>query len=125
MVDLGAPIIKGDLAFLLSYSGEDMRQLFLRALDAPRTPSTARCDGLPNDRYTLDVNGEVNIQQYTEEVGVNRVNQALIDHGAYLQGQPADPEGFLTFFPMAGTTQLDRRVTIDETPGTVDPRGDL
>ena len=33
-------------------------------------------------------------------------------------GQPTDPSGFLTFFNLGGTTQLNPRITIDETPGT-------
>jgi outer membrane receptor for monomeric catechols len=117
-VDASTPIIKGDLAFLLSYSGEDSGSYFYgHFMRKNAVYGALRWE--PNDKYMLDVSGEVNAEQYTEEVGINRVNQSLIDHGTYLTGQPTDPEGFLTFWNTTGTTQLNPKVTIDETPGTI------
>ena len=108
---------------LLSYSGEDSGSYFYGHW-MHKNALYGALRWVPNDNYTLDINGEVNVEQYTEEVGVNRVNQNLINHGTYLTGQPDDPDGFLTFFDLTGATQLNRRVTIDETPGTV-ARGEL
>jgi outer membrane receptor protein involved in Fe transport len=117
-VDASMPLIKGDLAVLLSYSGEDSGGYFYGHW-MRKNALYGALRWVPNDKYSLDFNTEVNSEQYTEEVGVNRVNQALIDSGTYLTGQPADPEGFLTFFPLTGSTKLNPRITIDQTPGTV------
>lgn len=96
----------------------------------------------PNDRYRLDLNGEMNFQTLTENVGVNRVNQNLIDHNLYLQGQPTGedyssligvspfPIGspgnpfspltpILTEFTLTSAVPLNTRITIDETPGVI------
>ena len=116
-IDAGSPVIKGDFAFLLSYSGELSDSYFYgHWMHKNALYGAVRWE--PNDRYRFDFNTEVNSEQYTENVGVNRVNQTLIDHGTYLTGQPDEPEGFLTFWDTTGSTQLNRRVTIDETPGT-------
>jgi outer membrane receptor for monomeric catechols len=117
VVDAGGPLIKGDLAFLLSYSGEFSDSYFYgHWMHKNALYGAVRWE--PNDRYLLDFSSEVNAEQYTENVGVNRVNQALIDNGTYLTGQPADPDGFLTFWDTKGVTQLNHRITIDQTPGT-------
>jgi outer membrane receptor protein involved in Fe transport len=116
-IDAGMPVIKGDLAVLLSYSGEFSDSYFYgHWMHKNALYAAVRWE--PNDRYRLDFDSEVNAEQYTENVGVNRVNQALIDHGTYLTGQPADPDGFLTFWDTTSATNLNHRITIDQTPGT-------
>ena len=56
----------------------------------------------PNDNYPLDFNTEVNSEQYHENVGVNRVNQNLINHGQYLQGGPDGVEYDSSFLGAIG-----------------------
>jgi outer membrane receptor protein involved in Fe transport len=59
--------------------------------------------------------------KYRENDGINRVNQNLIDNDLYLTGAPAPDTiaGFLTPVPLSGaTTVLNRRIIIDEPPGT-------
>ena len=120
MVDASTPIIKGDLAVMLSYSGEDSGSYFTGHF-MRKNALYAALKWTPNDAYTLNFNTEVNSEQYTENVGVNRANQALINKGTYLTGgvlPPDEPQGFLTFFNLTGSTQLNPKTTIDETPGT-------
>jgi outer membrane receptor protein involved in Fe transport len=121
VVDLGAPIIRGDLAFLLSYSGEDSNSYFYGHY-MRKNALYAAVRWQPNDKYKLDFNTEINVEQYTEEVGINRANQALIDNNTYLTGEtlggPANIMGFGTVIDLTGNTQLNPKVTIDQTPGT-------
>jgi outer membrane receptor protein involved in Fe transport len=59
--------------------------------------------------------------KYREDDGVNRVDQNLIDNGAYLTGAPPPDtiSGYLTPVPLSGATvQLNPRTIIDEPPGT-------
>jgi outer membrane receptor for monomeric catechols len=70
-------------------------------------------------QYSVFINGSVEDTLYRENDGVNRANQAFIDNGTYLTGGPTAPiEGFLTPVLLTGTSQLNDRVIIDETPGT-------
>jgi hypothetical protein len=143
MVDTGGPVIPGKLGLLISYSGEDSGSYFYGHY-FHKEAVYAAVRWRPNDNYQLDFNTEINIEDYTENVGVNRVNQQLIDHGTYLQGAPDGNECFSTFTPPCGpgipigspgnpyspvppiltetllTTpvQLNPKITIDETPGT-------
>jgi hypothetical protein len=120
VVDLSTPIIKGDLAAMLSYSGEDSGSYFYGHY-MRKNAVYAALRWQPSDRYKLDFNTEVNVEQYTENVGINRATQNLIDHHEYLTGgvDPADVQGFLTTFDLSGATQkINPRVTIDQTPGT-------
>jgi hypothetical protein len=145
-VDVGGPIIKGELGALISYSGADDSSYFYGHY-MHKNAVYAALRWTPNSQYTLDVNAEANIEQYTEDVGVNRVNQNLINTGQYLQGGPDGveydssiyganngspiPTGLaaglgnpytaapgLTQINLSGTVKLNPRVTIDETPGT-------
>lgn len=47
----------------------------------------------PNDRYRLDVMGEYFVGEYTENWGINRVTQDLIDHGLYIPNRPDNDNG--------------------------------
>ena len=85
VLDASVPIVPGDLALLLSYSGEYSGSYFSGHY-MHKNALYAAVRWQPNDKYKLDFNSEINVEQYTEEVGVNRANQALIDHGTYLQG---------------------------------------
>lgn len=142
-VDVGGPLIKGQLGFLLSYSGEDSGSYFY-AHHMRKNAVYGAVRWRPNDNYQLDFNTEINVEQYTENVGVNRVNQDLIDHGTYLTGAPDGNECFSTFsepcmpgipigspgnpyspvtpilteVALGAPVHLNPKITIDETPGT-------
>ena len=143
-VDVGGPLIKGELGVLLSYSGEDSGSYFYGHYMRKNAVYGA-VRWRPNGNYQLDFNTEINVEQYTENVGINRVNQDLIDHGTYLQGAPDGNECFTFFSPpcsmnglqigspgnpyspappiltevnLTTPVHLDPRITIDQTPGT-------
>lgn len=120
VADVSVPLIPGDLGVLLSYSGEFSDSYFTNHFFHKNAVYGA-LRWQPTDKYKLDFNTEVNVEQYTENVGINRANQALIDNGTYLTGQaaPGDIFGYGTLFDLTGTTKLSPKVTIDETPGTV------
>jgi len=143
-VDVQGPLIRDELGARLSYSGEDSDSYFYDHFHRKEAGYVAiRWE--PNSKYRLDFNGEINWQQYTENVGVNRVNQNLIDHDQYLQGAP-NGECFSTFatpcalpgvnFPigspgnpfspvvpiltqigLTNSVPLNTRITIDQAPG--------
>jgi len=144
-VDFSSPIIPGELAYRISYSGEDNgSHYYTHFLD--QQSLYAAVAWAPNDAYSLDFNTEAVYSNYEENVGVNRVNQNLIDHGTYLTGvpiqgtagsgaiksifgyvpypvgSPGNPfspaYGILTEFRLGKGVHLDDRITLDETPGT-------
>ena len=102
-IDVGGPIITGDLGFRLSYSGENSDSYFYAHM-MHKNALYAALRWQPNDRYQADFNAEIISEQYTENVGVNRVSQNLIDHDQYLQGAPVS-ELYSSFFggPAPGT----------------------
>jgi outer membrane receptor for monomeric catechols len=142
-VDVGGPIIPGVLAAMISYSGEDSGSYFYGHWMRKNAVYGA-LRWRPNSSYQLDFNTEVNSEQYTENVGVNRVNQQLINNGLYLQGGPDGNECFSTFSPpcapgipigspgnpyspvapiltenlFTNEVPLNPKITLDQTPGT-------
>jgi hypothetical protein len=138
-LDVGGPIIPGELGLRISYSGEQSDSYFYGHFHDKQAVYVA-LRWAPNSQYQLDFNAEVNSQQYTENVGVNRVNQNLIDHDQYLQGQPTGElyssligspplqigspgnpfsplAPILTEFTLTNSVPLNTRITIDQTPG--------
>jgi len=146
-VDAGGPIVPDELGLRISYSGEDSDSYFYGHYFR-KNAVYAALRWSPNPQYQLDFNTELVAENFTENVGVNRVNQNLIDHGLYLQGAPDGNECFSTFFPPCGngaaqgipigspgnpyspvtpiltevnltnSVPLNTRITIDQTPGT-------
>jgi hypothetical protein len=148
-VTASGPITPGTLGLLLDFSGEDSNNTYFSTHYFHKAALYAALRWQPNDKYRLDFNTEINDETYTEEVGVNRVNQNLIDNHQYLQGGPVNgtagsdlycqfafvcglPTGsaagtgtpyaavpFLTEVQLAGTVKLNPKTTIDETPGVI------
>ena len=140
--DVGGPIIPGVLGVRLSYAGEYSDSYFYTHY-LHKNAFYGALRWRPNDKYQLDFNMEFSAQHYTENVGVNRVNQNLIDHNQYLQGAPSGELfsslidlGFplqvgspgnpyspvtpiLTQVTLGPATTLDPRITIDQAPGVV------
>jgi hypothetical protein len=71
-------------------------------------------------KYSVLITGDYVDTKYRENDGINRVNQALIDNGAYLTGAP-DPSTILNYltpvYLSGATTQLNGRTIIDEPDG--------
>ena len=58
----------------------------------------------PNDKYKLDVMGEIYKGNYTENWGINRVTQDLIDHGRYMVNDQTDAQ-YYTHIAQLGNGQ--------------------
>ena len=138
-VDVGGPIEDRTLGLRISYSGEDSQNNFFYGHYWYKDAVYAALRWAPNDRYQADFNTEINYEKYSENVGINRVNQTLIDTGEYLQGQPTGelfsaligsapiPVGspgnpyspvppILTEVTLNGLAPISPHVTIDQTP---------
>jgi catecholate siderophore receptor len=70
---------------------------------------------IPNDKLTVDFNTEFYLAHYTENTGINRPTQQLINDGTYYQGPgispyafPGDPRNFLSVINVTGMTQINR-----------------
>lgn len=98
-LDYGAPL-SGSLAYRFSYSGEESKGYYVDG--HKRTHSFyGALTWKPNPQYELFLNGQVFIAHYTENWGINRVTQDLIDNGNYITGvninngagaTPSDPQ---------------------------------
>ncbi|HLY54460.1 MAG TPA: TonB-dependent receptor [Stellaceae bacterium] len=138
-LDIGGPLVDQKLAFRLSYTGEDSGSYYVNLYDQQHAVYGALAFR-PTDDYTIDLQAEGLTAHYPENVGINRVNQALIDNGTYLRGAPIDSiitfdpsnpipvgspgnpfspvTGILTRFLLGNPTQINRAITLDATPGT-------
>ena len=83
-IDVGGPLSK-ELAYRFSYSGTDSKGYwhdYYNKNDAFYGALTYR----PNDKYELFLNSSAAWYRYTENWGINRVTQDLIDNGNYMTG---------------------------------------
>jgi catecholate siderophore receptor len=87
-LDFGAPISK-TLAYRVSYSGEESGSYYYDGYKHTQAVYTA-LQWTPSDKYDLFLNGEFFRADYTENFGINRPTQALIDHGLYQTGVNAN-----------------------------------
>jgi outer membrane receptor protein involved in Fe transport len=142
-VDVSGPLQEGVLGARISYSGEDSGSYFPGHYFRKNAVYVA-VRWQPNDTYRADFNGQINVQQYTENVGLNRVNQSLIDNRLYLTGAPISNPGssvstlygyplneigspnnpyapvapIFTPVNLSGFVPISTRTTIDQTPLT-------
>ena len=98
-LDVGGPLSKV-MAYRFSYSGTDSKGYwhdYYNKNHALYGALTYR----PNDKYELFLNASANFYRYTENWGINRVTQDLIDNGRYITGinnnngvgaTPSDPQ---------------------------------
>src|SRR3984885_14842133 len=103
--DVGGPIIPNELGYRVSYAGEDSDSYFTTHFKEQQSLYAA-VSWLPNDDYSLDFNTEAVYSNYEENVGVNRVNQALIDNGTYLTGAPIQGSQLTGPFGGLGASQF-------------------
>ena len=87
--DFGGPLIKNELAFRISYTGEDSGSYY----DYSHKQSEAIYGAVTwtpkNTNYTLAFNAEFDEADYNENNGINRVTQNLIDNDKYITGTVA------------------------------------
>ena len=98
--DYGAPVSK-TTAYRISYSGEDAGSYYTdghKKTQALYAAMTYR----PDDHYDVFLNAEAFYADYTENFGINRVTQALIDHGLYQTGVNNNPAPNFATGPVVG-----------------------
>jgi outer membrane receptor protein involved in Fe transport len=98
-VDVGGPVSEG-LAYRISYSGEDSGGFFW-SQHAKDESIYAALTWRPSANYELFANVHGYLAEYTDNFGVNRPSQALIDDDLYVTGvnvnngpnmPPSDPQ---------------------------------
>jgi outer membrane receptor protein involved in Fe transport len=116
--DVGGPLADG-ISGRVSFTGNDSGSYYYDMFFHQQSLYAAIIDRI-SDSYTISVNGDITNTTYRENDGINRVNQGLIDNGTYLTGAPplSDVEGYGTLVDMTGSTDLNRRILIDEPAGT-------
>lgn len=87
--DVGGPLIKNKLAFRLSYSGEESGSYYENGHKNTEAVYAA-LTYTPLAWYTAEFSNEFYIADYTENFGINRPTQNLIDNGRYIVGTPLD-----------------------------------
>jgi hypothetical protein len=117
-LDFGGPISGQDLTYRISYAGEESDSYYNdQYFDEQAVYGVIRARFSP--QYSVQMNSEVALQNYTEDDGVNRVNQQLINNGLYLTGGVVGPlEAFGSTVQLGQAVPLSDRVNIDEAPGT-------
>ncbi len=96
-VDYGTPI-NDKMAIRFSYSGEESGSYY----EFGKKETQALYGAFtwkPTDRYRMEFNFEYFQASYTENWGINRITQDLIDNGNYLPGQ-ISPTGDNQFDPL-------------------------
>lgn len=117
LMDVGGPLAQ-NVAMRLSYTG-DYSGSYYDGMYFHQQSLYAVVVANLSPAYTVQFNSEYVDSRYRENDGVNRVNQQLIDNGAYLTGGPTAPiQSLLTPLLLGNPVQLGRRVIIDEAPGT-------
>ena len=106
-LDFGGPIVKDQLAYRISYSGQESGSYYDLVHDDSQSGYMA-LSWIPSDKYSLDFNASYDTVDYLENNGINRVTQNLIDNGNYQSGQTLPVTGgFATSalpFPIPGFT---------------------
>ncbi len=117
-LDVGGPIGDGKLAYRISYAGEESGSYYNSQYFHEQAVYGVVV-AHPNDNVTVQFNSELSIQDFTENDGVNRVNQQLINNGTYLTGGPAGPiaPGLTPVLLSKTGVPLSDKIDVDEAPG--------
>jgi outer membrane receptor protein involved in Fe transport len=91
-LDFGGPIVKNQLAYRISYSGNESGSYYNYVHDDSQY-GYAALSWIPSDVYKLDFNASFGEVDYLENNGINRVTQQLIDSGQYMTGQSPNVNG--------------------------------
>ncbi len=113
-LDLSGPITD-TLAYRVSYE-YDHSGSFYRFGYTHSSDIYAALRWKPSSDFTVDLNTEFYSAHYTENPGINRPTQQLIDDGLYYQGTGVspftgpgqDPRNFLSVVDVTGVTRIDR-----------------
>jgi len=117
-IDFTAPIIKDKVGFRVSYEHLDHGSYY----DYSGTKSDslfAALRILPDDKSSWDINFELYQVEFTDNAGINRPTQALIDHGLYITGQGVQANGSTVPAPGSivsptGLVNIDRSTVLTD-----------
>jgi hypothetical protein len=84
-LDFGGPIIPEKLAFRISYSEQESGSYYENAVTNTQSLYGAVA-WTPTSNYSLFVNGDLRWATFTENLGINRPTQNLIDNNQYFSG---------------------------------------
>lgn len=97
--DIGGPASK-TLAYRISYSGEESGSYYYGGKKNTQAVYGA-IEWHPTPNYTLEMNGEFYVADFTENWGINRVTQQLIDDGYYIPDAQTDAQ-YIAFTQTVG-----------------------
>ncbi|PQJ55156.1 TonB-dependent receptor [Psychrosphaera saromensis] len=119
LVDYTAPIVKNQIGFRVSAEHIDNGSFY----DFSSTKSDSlflALNILPDDKSSWDINFELYQVEFTDNAGINRPTQALIDDGLYITGQGVQSNG--STVPAAGSIiSPTGQVVIDRSNVLTDP----
>jgi outer membrane receptor protein involved in Fe transport len=113
-LDVSGPI-NDQLAYRVSYEGDYSGSYYRFGYDHSNDIYVA-LRYLPNSQLTIDFNTEFYLAHYTENTGINRPTQQLIDNGLYYTGTGVspfvgpgdDPRNFLSVVNVTGAVPINR-----------------
>ena len=113
-LDTSGPLTDA-LAYRVSYEGIDSQSYYRYGFQHSNDVYAA-VRFLPNSQLTIDFNTEYYLGHYTENTGINRPTQQLIDNGLYYQGTGVspfvgpgqDPRNFLSVINVTGVVPINR-----------------
>jgi outer membrane receptor protein involved in Fe transport len=117
-LDVSGPI-NDQLAYRMSYEGVYSGSYYRYGFDHSNDIYIA-LRYLPNSQLTIDFNSEFYSAHYTENTGINRPTQQLIDDGLYYQGTGVspftgpgqDPRNFLSVVTVTGVVPINRTLQL-------------
>lgn len=112
-LDVSGPV-NDKLAYRVSYEGDYSGSYYRFGFDHSNDIYLA-LRYLPDSQLMIDFNTEFYSAHYTENTGINRPTQQLIDSGLYYQGTGvspfpvgSDPRGFLSVINVTGVVPINR-----------------
>ncbi len=112
-------VISENIAMRFSITGEDTTDYYWDDFKRQTTALYGVISWIPNDSYQLDLMGEYFNASYTENWGINRPTDDLIDHNRYVTGSsesiiPPGPNatGFMDQVNTTGTVKIDRETRL-------------
>ena len=114
-LDFGAPIIKNELAYRISYEGQEAGDYYQNVRHDYETVFASMSWMPKGSKFKLDVDGSFYEITAAEVAGINRPTQALIDDGRYITGgvtgngfgEATTTPGFLGLVTPTGVTQIN------------------
>jgi len=112
-LDVSGPV-SDQLAYRVSYEGNFSGSYYRYGFNHSNDIYAA-IRYIPTSSLTIDFNTEFYLGHYTENTGINRPTQQLIDNGLYYQGtgvspfgSASDPRNFLSVIDVTGVVPINR-----------------